>query len=76
MRVSTKGQATIPKAVRERLGLRAGSEVVFIETPEGVMVRKAASSDGQRIVDAMLGQGVGRCEFSTEELMELTRGDD
>ncbi|MBM3943529.1 MAG: AbrB/MazE/SpoVT family DNA-binding domain-containing protein [SAR202 cluster bacterium] len=30
-RVTSKGQVTIPKEVRERLGLRPGDEVEFIE---------------------------------------------
>jgi antitoxin PrlF len=39
-RLTSKGQVTIPKPVRERLGLQPGDEVEFIESPEGVRLRR------------------------------------
>jgi AbrB family looped-hinge helix DNA binding protein len=36
--ITTKGQATIPKAVRERLGLKAGDRVKFFFHPDGSVV--------------------------------------
>jgi AbrB family looped-hinge helix DNA binding protein len=36
--VATKGQATIPKAVRDRLGLQPGSRVDFDLAPDGRVV--------------------------------------
>ena len=39
-RVSAKGQVTIPKALRERLGFRPGDEVEFIEVEGGLRVQK------------------------------------
>lgn len=36
MRVTTKGQVTIPKEIRDRLGIEAGSEVDFVITDDGV----------------------------------------
>jgi len=39
-KVTTKGQVTIPKAIRERLGIEPGDEVEFVETEEGYVVRK------------------------------------
>ena len=39
-RLTSKGQVTIPKSVRERLGLHPGAEVEFVETPEGIRVRR------------------------------------
>jgi AbrB family looped-hinge helix DNA binding protein len=36
MRVTTKGQVTIPKEIRERLGITPGSEVEFVPTDDGV----------------------------------------
>jgi antitoxin PrlF len=35
-RLTSKGQVTIPKAVRDRLRLQPGDEIEFVETPEGV----------------------------------------
>ena len=36
MRVTTKGQVTIPKEIRDRLGIVPGSEVDFVPTEDGV----------------------------------------
>jgi len=36
MRVTTKGQVTIPKEIRERLGIGPGSEVNFVPSADGV----------------------------------------
>jgi AbrB family looped-hinge helix DNA binding protein len=47
-RVTAKGQVTIPKAVREALGLEPGDEVVFVEGEDGIEIRKEApvAADG------------------------------
>jgi antitoxin PrlF len=39
-RLTSKGQVTIPKSVRDRLGLQPGDEIEFVEYPEGVRVRR------------------------------------
>ena len=39
-RVNTKGQVTIPKALRERFGFQPGDEVEFIEVEGGLRVQK------------------------------------
>jgi AbrB family looped-hinge helix DNA binding protein len=43
--VTSKGQITIPKAVRERLGVDAGDRVEFVETASGVFTVVAATRD-------------------------------
>ncbi len=39
-RITTKGQVTIPKEVRERLGLRPGDELEFMEEDGVFRLRK------------------------------------
>ncbi|HEX2254421.1 MAG TPA: AbrB/MazE/SpoVT family DNA-binding domain-containing protein [Thermoanaerobaculia bacterium] len=39
-RITSKGQVTIPKQVRDRLGLAAGTQVVFELDTDGVRLRK------------------------------------
>lgn len=38
--LTSKGQITIPKAVRERLGLQTGDEIEFVEDDGGFRLRK------------------------------------
>ena len=37
-KVTTKGQITIPVAIRKRLGIKDGDKLLFIEKPEGVVI--------------------------------------
>lgn len=41
IRVQEKGQVTIPQEIRERLGIKKGDLVVFIETEQGVILQSA-----------------------------------
>jgi AbrB family looped-hinge helix DNA binding protein len=41
-RITSRGQATIPKDVQERLGLRPGDEVEFVEDESGYRIQKRA----------------------------------
>lgn len=42
-KVTSKGQVTVPKAVREKLDLEAGSKIVFIQVGDDLVVRNAES---------------------------------
>lgn len=74
MRVTEKGQVTIPKDLRDALGIGAGSEVDFELAGETLVVRKSADrpTRGAAIV-ARLG-GRGDVAMTTDEIMALTRG--
>ncbi|PSQ18750.1 AbrB family transcriptional regulator [Halobacteriales archaeon QS_8_69_26] len=43
-RVTEKGQATIPKELREKYGIESGDEVVWEETDDGIVLRKKHDS--------------------------------
>lgn len=75
MRITSKGQVTIPIEVREQLGLRAGDEVEFVVEGGEARVRRAegARSRGGDIVRQLRGRLRGG--MSTDEIMALTRGD-
>lgn len=76
--LTSKGQVTIPKPIREYLGLDAGDAVEFEFADDGsVRVRgadkrtsKAKRSKFRRLV------GVNRRSGSTDELMAMLRGYD
>lgn len=78
MPVTVKGQVTIPKPIRDRLGLTPGSKVTFTVEPDGrVSVRKAGETEaGAAARIALARQAMGRNGMTTEEIMRLTRGED
>ena len=75
MRVTDKGQVTIPKELRDELGIGAGSEVVFERAEDSIVIRKATSapSRGRRLAERLRGRG--DVALTTDEIMALTRGD-
>ena len=75
MRLTSKGQVTIPWGIREKLGLLPNTEVVFDVVGESVRIRKAArQSRGRQIVERLLGTGTSG--LTTDEIMAMTRGED
>lgn len=73
MRLTSKGQITIPQAFREALGLLPHSEVEFELDGDAVRIRKARKSGGRgaTIVARMRGTATGR--LTTDQIMKLTR---
>ena len=69
-RVSSKGQITIPAELREDLGLREGTLVVFERRPEGAMLRKGTT--GEHPVDKVYG--ILRLHTSVDDLLDEMRG--
>lgn len=73
MRITAKGQVTIPGRIRERLGLLPGTEVEFETDGDTLKMRKAnAPGRGQSIIDHLRGRAATK--MSTDEIMALTRG--
>ena len=75
MRVTSKGQVTIPRDVRQCLGIFPQSEVEFVVEGNTVVLRTVAekNSRGKKLVEAMRGRATVR--MTTDEIMALTRGD-
>jgi AbrB family looped-hinge helix DNA binding protein len=76
MRITSKGQVTIPIEIRERMGLLPNTEVRF--EVEGNTVRilreeTSAGGRGQRLLERMRGRATSG--MSTEEIMALTRSE-
>jgi AbrB family looped-hinge helix DNA binding protein len=46
-RVTEKGQATIPHELREKYDLEPGDEVVWLDTDEGIIVKKRTRTGGR-----------------------------
>jgi len=75
MRVTDKGQVTIPIRVRRKTGLLPNTDVEFVVSGKDVILRKSAKTRrrGAKLVAAMRGRATGR--LSTNDIMALTRGD-
>lgn len=73
MRVTSKGQVTIPQAVRQALGIEPGSEVEFELDDGGARLVRCKTSKGR--VRAAQMRGRGAVKLTTDEIMALTRGE-
>jgi antitoxin PrlF len=74
MRITSKGQVTIPLEIRERMGLLPESEVEFEIEGNTVRLKKVGTQSrrGRNLVARMRGKGTVR--MTTDEIMALTRG--
>lgn len=74
MKITTKGQVTIPIEVRERLGLLPHTEVQFRVQGQTLIVEKAAGKRrGKTLVERMRGRGT--VHLSTNQILAHTRGE-
>jgi AbrB family looped-hinge helix DNA binding protein len=77
MRITSKGQVTIPITIREQAGLMPNTEVAFEFDGEAVRILPAASATtrnrGARLVAHLRGRG--DVAMSTDAIMALTRDD-
>jgi len=78
VRITTKGQVTIPQEIREKAGLLPHTEVDFVLERGGVRILRARRarrpSRGARVVER-LRRSAGRVTMSTAEIMRLTRSE-
>jgi len=74
MKVTTKGQVTIPQEIREMAGILPNSDVEFSYKNGLVLLKKitGTTSRGKKIVDRIKAQT--KLTMSTEQIMKLTRG--
>ncbi|MBA2281339.1 MAG: AbrB/MazE/SpoVT family DNA-binding domain-containing protein [Actinomycetota bacterium] len=75
MRVTEKGQVTIPKELRDALGIGAGTEVEFERRRDTIVVKKSRTTNqrGSRLVERLRGRG--DVPMTTDEIMALTRAE-
>lgn len=77
MRITSKGQVTIPQHIRKKAGFLPETEVEFEMEGNVVRIRKVKNqqkkSRGQRVVEHL--RRFGKLRMSTDEIMALTRGE-
>jgi len=73
MRVTRKGQVTIPLAIRQKTGILPDTEVEFSVRGTAVILRRAvgAARRGPRLVQGMRGRAT--TGMTTDQIMALTR---
>ncbi len=74
MRITSKGQVTIPQQIREKLGLLPATEVEFVIEGTAVRIRRASralQTRGTEVVGRLRGRA--STTMSTDEIMKLTR---
>jgi AbrB family looped-hinge helix DNA binding protein len=71
--ITTKGQVTIPKALRDYLGLKPGSRVAFeIDEAGRVVVRAETKRPKSRFAKL---RGSLKSGLTTDQIMALSRGE-
>ena len=71
MKVTSKGQVTIPQELRRKYRIYSHAEVDFVEEDGKIVVKVAKRSESS--IRKLVGRGDVR--LSTEEILRLTRGD-
>jgi AbrB family looped-hinge helix DNA binding protein len=74
MRVTAKGQVTIPAEIRDRFGFLPDTEVEFVVEDTVVRLKRADHPDqtrGDRVVARLRGRA--RSRMTTDEILALTR---
>ena len=65
-KVTTKGQITIPKSIRELLNLKEGSKILFIQKGNDIVIQNSAMLALEKIQNAFDGESE-RLGLKTEE---------
>jgi len=75
MKITSKGQVTIPQTVRERCSLLPGTEIDFTVRGEEVVISKRDQADErpEEWIRALIGSA--DAGLTTDEIMEMTRGE-
>ena len=76
MKITTKGQVTVPQHIRERLGLLPHTDVDWELKDGAAVLTKATRGDrrrGRGLIEQMRGRAT--VKMSTDEIMALTRGE-
>lgn len=73
MRVTTKGQVTIPQEIREKFGITPAVEVDFVEEKDRIYLVKREGNPKKTYKFRKL-RGIANVKMTTDEIMALTRG--
>lgn len=72
-KVTTKGQITIPKSIRELLNLKEGSKILFIKKGNDIIIKNSAMIALEKIQDAFNGEAERLGLETEEDVMEMIK---
>jgi AbrB family looped-hinge helix DNA binding protein len=70
--VTTKGQVTIPKKLRDRYGIKPGARIDFVASPDGIHLRKAVKKETEKVLGCLRRELAGR---KVSDLLDDLRGE-
>lgn len=74
MKLTQKGQVTVPKRMRDQFGLKTGTEVEFESTPAGLLLRPQSAGRVDRLAAGIRAiRGTADTGLSTHSIMRMTR---
>ena len=76
MKITTKGQITIPKNLRDEYGLLPDTDVASEASERGVLLRPARNRTEELERRLEQATGAATIPISTDEIITLTRGDE
>ena len=72
-KVTTKGQITIPKAVRETLKIKEGSKIIFLRKGEDIIIKNSAMLALEKIQDAFEGEAERLGLENEEDVVKMVK---
>lgn len=72
-KVTTKGQITIPKSIREKLDLKEGSKIIFLEKGEDIVIKNSAMIALEKVQDAFEGEAERLGIKTDEDVIKLLK---
>ncbi|MGE3313427.1 MAG: AbrB/MazE/SpoVT family DNA-binding domain-containing protein [Limisphaerales bacterium] len=76
MKITSKGQVTIPLPIRREFGLKPGTDVEFVATDGKVILRPKRKRSNPVEDWLQEATGIARGKLTTAKIMKLTRGED
>lgn len=72
-KVTTKGQITIPKSIRELLNLKEGSKIIFIQKGKDIVIQNSAMLALEKIQKAFDGEAERLGLETEDDIVEMIK---